>query len=157
RRPGQDHRPRRDRDDRRAPRRGAGRGAGALTAVDAPPGLGLGGRPTGEFGARRGPRRLAGAAFRFVAAAAIATLLLARRHGDALLTVLAITCVAMAGVGLAVRTARVAIDADGVRWGWSWAGVRMVRARLARADIYDDGVALVSRRGSWFLAARDWD
>jgi len=128
-----------------------------VTAVDAPPGLGLGGRPTGEFAARPGPRRLAQAAFRVVALAAVLTVLLARRTHDAVSLVLAVTCVAMASVGLAVRRARVAVDADGVRWGWSWAGVRMDRRRLQRADVFGDGVALVSRRGSWFLAARDWD
>jgi hypothetical protein len=71
--------------------------------------------------------------------------------------VLTLSFLAVAGVGLAVRRARVAIDPDGIRWGWTWAGFRMARARLTRADVFVDGVALVSRRGSWFLSARDWD
>jgi len=130
-----------------------------VTAIDAPPGLGLGGRPTGEFPARPGPRRLAGVAARWVVVCAAITLPLARRGGadPATLVVGALTCVAVAAVGLAVRRARIAIDPDGIRWGWTGAAIRMPRARLVRAEVYDDGIALVSRRGPWFLAARDWD
>jgi hypothetical protein len=128
-----------------------------VTAIDAPPGRGLGGRPTGEFGARPGPRRLARISFRVALLAAGLTIALVRRTTDGTLPVLAMTCVAIAGTGLAVRTARIEIDPDGVRWGWSWAGFRMARARMKRADVFRDGVALVSRAGSWFLAARDWD
>ena len=94
---------------------------------------------------------------RVVAVAAAVTFALARRRHDAFLPVLSVTFFALAAVGLAVRRARLAVDRDGVRWGWSWVGVRMARGRLERADVYADGVALVSRRGSWFLAARDWD
>jgi hypothetical protein len=96
-------------------------------------------------------------AFRVAVLAALLTIVMVHRHPNATLFVLAMTCVAVAGTGLAVRTARVAIDPDGVRWGWSWAGFRMARARMKRADVYGDGVALVARAGSWFLAARDWD
>jgi hypothetical protein len=128
-----------------------------VTAIDAPPGLGLGGRPTGEFAARPGPRRLAQLAFRFAIVAGGLTIALVRRHTDGTLPVLATACAAVTAVGLAVRSARIAIDPDGVRWGWSWLGFRMARARLVRADVFADGVALVSKRGSWFLAARDWD
>jgi hypothetical protein len=128
-----------------------------VTAVDAPPGLGLGGRPTGEFAARPAPRRLAQAAFRFVTLATILTILLSRHAHDAVLPVLAVSCLSLAGVGTAVRRARIAVDRDGVRWGWSFAGFRMPRPRMSRADVFADGVALVSRRGSWFLAERDWD
>jgi hypothetical protein len=130
-----------------------------VTAIDAPPGLGLGGRPLGEFGSRPGPRRLAQLAFRVsLVAGALTFALIRHRHAhQATFAVLALTCVAFTSVGLAVRRARVAIDPDGVRWGWAWAGFRMGRARLVRADVFDDGVGLVSKRGSWFLSARDWD
>jgi len=130
-----------------------------VTAIDAPPGLGLGGRATGEFPARPGPRRLAGWALRWVVATGAVTIALARRGrvDPATLIVLALTWIAVAGVGFAVRRARLAVDRDGVRWGWTGLGFRMSRARLVRADVYADGIALVSRRGSWFLAARDWD
>jgi hypothetical protein len=130
-----------------------------VTAIDAPPGQGLGGRPTGEFPARPGPRRLAGIAASWACVCAAITIPLARRGGadPASLVVGALTCIAVTAVGLAVRRARIAVDPDGVRWGWASLGFRMTRARLVRAEVYTDGIALVSRTGPWFLAARDWD
>src|SRR5688572_32304609 len=65
---------------------------------------------------------------------------------------------AFAGVGLAVRSARISVSADGVRWGWGWLGVRLERDRIRAVDVYRDAVAFRHRRGStWFLTAYDWD
>ena len=131
-----------------------------MSAVDVPPHRGLGGRAAGEFVARPGPRRLAGVSFVVCLALGAATLALASRrpYEHATLVVLPLMLVAIAGVGLAVRRARVTIGADGVRWGWSWLSVRMDVSRIVRVSLYDDAVALEPRRGStWFLSARDWD
>ena len=131
-----------------------------MSAVDVPPHRGLGGRAAGEFAARPGPRRLAGVAFLICLAVGAGTVALAARrpYDHATLVILPFMLVAIAGVGLAVRRARVTIGADGVRWGWSWLSVRMDGSRLLRVSIYPDAVALEPRRGStWFLSARDWD
>jgi hypothetical protein len=61
-------------------------------------------------------------------------------------------------IGLAVRSARLAVSRDGVRWGWTSLGFTQQASRVVRASVYLDGVTLESKRGSWwFLAARDWE
>jgi hypothetical protein len=133
-----------------------------MSAVDVPLHLGLGGRVAGEFVARSGPRRLARRAARWVViAAAIAIAIVLRRpwqpHSGLVLGS-ALMFAAFAGVGLAVRRARVSVSADGVRWGWGWLGVRLERDRIRAVDVYRDAVAFRHRRGStWFLTAYDWD
>jgi hypothetical protein len=131
-----------------------------MSAVDVPPHRGLGGRAAGEFAARTGPRRLAAVSFALSVLIGAGTVALAARrpYEHATLVILPFMLVAIAGVGLAVRRARVTVGADGVRWGWSWLSVRMDGSRLVRVSIYPDAVALEPRRGStWFLSARDWD
>lgn len=128
-----------------------------MTAIDCPPGLGLDGRPVGEFTANPRSRRLAASALRFAVVAMVGVVAGVRHQRDPSgVLVLGATAIALAGVGYAVRRARIAIDGDGVRWGWSSIGFRLDKARLVRAEVYADGIALVQRRGSWFLAARDW-
>jgi len=133
-----------------------------VSAVDVPQHLGLGGRVAGEFAARPGPRRLANLAMRWVAVAGAAAAGLAARnpfhpHASTVM-VLSLMFGAFAFVGLAVRRARITIEAGGVRWGWTWLGVRMERERIRAVDVYADAIALRPRRGSaWFLSARDWE
>lgn len=133
-----------------------------MSAVDTPPGLGLGGLAQDAFGARRGPRRLAeiGVRVAVVLGGAIIALV-ARRRPDALGAVAAIgalTAMALSTLGVAVRRAQVSIGSDGVRWGWGRWTVRMDRDRLTVVDLYDDAIALRARRGStWYLSRRDWD
>ncbi len=133
-----------------------------MSATDVPLHLGLGGRVAGEFVARPGPRRLAQVAVRWVlVAGAVAVAVARRRQLEALapaIAILATVFLSVTLVGLAVRRARVTIDAGGVRWGWGSLGVRMDRDRLRSVGVYTDAIALVPRRGStWFLSARDWD
>lgn len=133
-----------------------------MSAVDTPPGLGLGGLPHGAFAARRGPRRLAEYASRIVVVLALVTIALAARHPgqprSSVAVVGALTTLAIAGLGVAVRRAQVTIGSGGVRWGWGRWTVQMERDRITRVDLYDDAIALRARRGStWFLSRRDWD
>lgn len=131
-----------------------------MSAVDVPPHKGLGGRAAGEFVARRRPRLLAGIAFFYCLVAGAATMALAARrpYEHATLVILPLMLVSIAGLGYAVRRAHVVIGADGIRWGWSWLGVRLDVGRLVGVAVYTDAIAFEPRRGStWFLSARDWD
>lgn len=133
-----------------------------MSAVDLPPGLGLAGRAEGAFRAPARARRLATAALAVdIAAGAVTWGLVAHhpfhRHASTQV-VLPVALCAMALVGFAVRSARLAVTRDGVRWGWRAFGFQQSAARIACAHAFADGIALEARRGSrWFLAARDWD
>lgn len=132
-----------------------------MSAVDAPPGVEFAGAAAGEFEARPAARRRAKAIFYYVFAVAVLTWTLAWRRkfqpGVEILLAAPVLFLGVAAVGYAVRAARLRIDRDGVRWGWSQYGFRMGTDRLARAIVYDDAVAMVSRRGgAWYVAARDW-
>ena len=133
-----------------------------MSAVDAPPGIAFAGHAAGEFACRRRPRRLAGRVLFLVLLASVLTVVMAgrRMHGQTaeLLMVVSLMCASVAGVGYAVRRARLRIDADGVRWGWSGIGFRVTRDDMAGIDVYRDAVAVRQRRGStWFVSGRDWD
>lgn len=133
-----------------------------MSAVDAPPGIAFAGLSAGEFMCRRGPRRLAGRVFTLVLlTSATATVLATRRvpgQTSELILAVALMCASVAAVGYAIRRARLRIDADGVRWGWSDLGFRVTRDELVSVDVYRDAIAVVQRRGStWFVSARDWD
>jgi len=70
----------------------------------------------------------------------------------------------IAAVGYAVRRARIRVDRDGVRWGWSWAGVRMEPDRIEQVTAYNDAYAFKPKRSgkwrpasTWYVSRRDWD
>lgn len=133
-----------------------------MSALDLPPGIGLVGTPLGIFHAPRRARQIAAVAlFLVMALGAITWILVARRpyrYGASSQIVLPIAFAMFAGLGLAVRSARVAITRDGVRWGWTTFTFHQPASRIALAHIFRDGIALEARRGSWwFIAARDWD
>ncbi len=133
-----------------------------MTAIDLPPGIGLVGTPLGVFRSPRRARALAWSATAIVAVLGAITWGCVYRHPyrDEASTqfVLPVAFGSLALLGLAVRSARVAVTRDGVRWGWSSFGFHQGAARIVVAHVYRDGVALEARRGSWwFLAARDWD
>jgi hypothetical protein len=66
-------------------------------------------------------------------------------------------CIALALLVLTIRSARVTIDEDGLRWGWGAVGFRLARARIAGARVYADAVAISLTRGTtWYLSARDY-
>jgi hypothetical protein len=132
-----------------------------VSAVDAPPGIAFAGEAAGEFVAQPWPHRLARRVFVLVCALGVATIALAARRIYApfaeVLLVAPLVCMSIAGVGYAVRRARLRVDRDGVRWGWQIGGFRMGRDRLASITAYSDAIAVTPRRGStWYLSARDW-
>jgi hypothetical protein len=133
-----------------------------MSAIDAPPGIAFAGRADGEFVCRPRPRRLAARVLLLVLVASTLTVLLAgrRMHGQTteLLMAISLMCASVAGVGHAVRRARLRIDADGVRWGWNDFGFRAARDDIVGIDVYQDAVAFQQRRKStWYVSARDWD
>lgn len=133
-----------------------------MSAIDLPPGIGLVGTPLGIFHAPVRSRRLAWLAVIAVVLLLAITWYLVSQHpwrrGSSTQVVLPVAFLMFAGLALAIRTARVAINRDGVRWGWTSLGFTQSKARLTCAHIYADGIALEAKRGSkWFIAARDWD
>jgi hypothetical protein len=133
-----------------------------VSALDLPPGIGLVGTPLGIFHAPAGARRTASVALALVIVlGAITWGLVSRhpyRHGTSSQVVLPIAFLAVAALGLAIRRAHVAVTRDGMRWGWQAFGFHQSAAQIARAHIYDDGIAIEAHRGSrWFIAARDWE
>ena len=133
-----------------------------MSATDLPPGLGLVGTPLGVFRAPRRSMRLSAIALVVaVVLGAITWYIITHRpwrRGTATLFGLPFVFMMLASLGFLVRRARVAVTRDGVRWGWEALGFVQPAAKIKRAHIYRDGIALEATRGSqWFLAARDWD
>lgn len=133
-----------------------------MSAIDVPPRIPLSDLPAGEFAAEPNSHRLARRVFAFVIAAGIVTYVAAARRLHVpmieLLFVAPLACISVAGVGYAVRRARLRIDGDGVWWGWQIFGFRMRRPRLQRIVVYRDAVAFTPKRGStWYVSDRDWD
>lgn len=133
-----------------------------MSALDLPPGIGLAGTPLGTFHAPRRARRVAQVSLIVVVVLGGVTWALVARHpyrySSSTQVVLPVAFAAFAGLGVAVRWARVTITRDGVRWGWTAFGFQQPAVRIAVAHVYDDGITLEARRGSWwFIAARDWD
>jgi hypothetical protein len=133
-----------------------------VTAVDLPPGMGLRGTPLGQFRAPARARWLARIALVVVIVLGGITWGFVSRHpyrpSSSSQIVLPVAFTLFALLGFIVRSARIAITRDGVRWGWEQINFTQEARRLACAHVWKDGVTLESRRGStWFLAARDWD
>lgn len=133
-----------------------------MSVLDLPPGIGLAGTPLGSFRAPARARRLANVTLVSVVVLGAITWAFVLRHPyrwhatTQLVLPMAFTAIAM--LGYLVRRASIAVTRDGVRWGWASYGFTQQAARIVTAHVYDDGVALEARRGSWwFLAARDWD
>jgi hypothetical protein len=133
-----------------------------VSVLDLPPGLGLVGTPLATFHAPARSKRLAWIAAVMVAVLLVITWYLVSRHwwrrGASTMVVLPVAFFMFTGLAVAVRTARVAITRDGIRWGWTSLGFTQSASRIVMAHVYADGIALEAKRGSrWFLAARDWD
>jgi hypothetical protein len=133
-----------------------------MSAVDLPPGIGLLGTALGTFHAPKGARRRAIVSLLLVLPLLVVTWYLVSRHpyryNSSTQVVLPVAFALCCALALAIRSARVAITRDGVRWGWEGLGFTQPASRIACAHIFSDGIALEATRGSrWFLAARDWE
>ena len=132
-----------------------------MSAVDVPPGLGLQGTSLATFRAPRRARRLANLSFMITVAFGALTWWGVSRHPydrhASTLVVVPVSLVAVALLGVAVRRATVFVGREGVRWGWRAVSVRQAAERVVEVRVYRDGATLRTRRGHWFLAARDWE
>lgn len=133
-----------------------------MSAIDLPPGIGLEGTPLAVFAAPKASRRLAVTTVILVIGFGLLTWYLVYQHpwrsGSSVQIVLPAAFTIFGLLGVAVRSARLAITRDGVRWGWTILAFTQPASRVAKAHVYADGVTLQAKRGSWwFLAARDWD
>jgi hypothetical protein len=133
-----------------------------MSAVDLPPSIGLRGTPLGLYRAPLRARRLARSALVLVVLLGASTWGLVAHHPwhrhASTQVVLPFAFALFALLGFVVRSARLEVTRDGVRWGWEAINFTQQASRLACAHVWLDGVTLESRRGnSWFLGARDWD
>ena len=133
-----------------------------MSVVDLPPGIGLVGTPLGTFHAPSRSKRLAWSALIAVTVLLLLTWwFISRRYwvrGASTMAVLPVAFLLFTGLALAIRSARLAVTRDGIRWGWTSLGFTQPASRIVTAHVYSDGIALEAKRGSkWFLSARDWD
>jgi hypothetical protein len=133
-----------------------------VSAIDIPPGIGLRGTALGMYRAPARARRLARRALVMVIVLGGATWGLVARHPyhrhASTQVVLPFAFALFALLGFIVRSARLEITRDGVRWGWDALSFTQQASRLKCARVWRDGVTLESKRGgTWFLGARDWD
>jgi hypothetical protein len=129
-----------------------------MTVVD----ITLEATPLGTFRAPQGARRRAWTSLVLVIGFGAATWgLVSRdpyRYHASTQIVLPVAFLAFASLGVLVRSAKITVTRDGVRWGWRAVGFEQHVSRIATAHVYSDGIALEARRGTWwFLGARDWD
>jgi hypothetical protein len=134
-----------------------------VSAIDIPPGIGLRGTALGLYRAPQGSRRLATISLiAVVVLGGITWALVARhpyyhRHASTQI-VLPFAFALFALLGFTVRTARLEVTRDGVRWGWDALNFTQNASRLAFAHVWTDGITLERKGGgTWFLGARDWD
>jgi len=133
-----------------------------VSVVDAPPGMDFAGPAAGEFRARTRPKRLARFVFFACLVDGVITYLLAQRNfyspGTTILFVGPLFCLSIAGVGYAIRSARIRVDEGGVHWGWQNMGFRLGKARIQNVRYFDGALAIEAKRGSvWYLSKYDWE
>jgi hypothetical protein len=64
--------------------------------------------------------------------------------------------IALALLVLVVRSASLSVDDDGVAWGFGGLAFRVPRHKLRACRLYENALAVVSSRGSWYILARDY-
>jgi hypothetical protein len=132
-----------------------------MSAVDVPPGIGLEGSAIAVFRAPRRARRIAYVSLGLTVLFGALTWWGVSRHPygrhASTLVVVPVSLVAVSLIGVAVRRATIFIGRDGVRWGWRTMGFLQAAERVVEVRVYGDGATVRSKRGHWFLAARDWD
>jgi hypothetical protein len=133
-----------------------------MSAVDLPPGIGLRGTALAQFRAPVRARWLARISMIAVLALGGTTWGFVARHPygrhSSSQVVLPVAFTMFALLGFIVRSAKLEVTRDGVRWGWSSLNFAQDASRLRRAHVWHDGITLESKRGgTWFLGARDWE
>ncbi|MEO6773763.1 MAG: hypothetical protein ABI467_12215 [Kofleriaceae bacterium] len=133
-----------------------------MSAVDLPPGIGLRGAALARFRAPRGARWLARISLGAVIVLGGITWGFVSRHPyhrqTSTQVVLPVAFGLVALLGFLVRSAKLEVTRDGVRWGWDSFNFTQDAARLKTAHVWKDGITLERRRGgTWFLGARDWE
>jgi len=110
-----------------------------------------------SFRAPTRARDLAG--FAFLYAILVSFFAFPRRQDiGPLAVILPLFCVLVAGLAIAIRSARLEVSQDGVRWGWDRLSFRVGLERFRLARIWPNAVAVVPRRGTpWVLVPRDWE
>ena len=92
--------------------------------------------------------------------AILASLFAFPRRSDAglLPVLLPLFCAMIGGLAVAIRTARLEVDAGGVRWGWGRLAWRAPIARFRLARSWANALAVLPARGlPWILVPRDWE
>lgn len=84
--------------------------------------------------------------------------ILAQGEGAAARAVVtSMVCLLLALLVITIRSARVTVDDDGIRWGWGGIGFRLATRRIAAVTLYRDAAAVKLTRGStWWLSGRDY-
>jgi hypothetical protein len=133
-----------------------------VSAIDLPPGIGLRGTALAMFRAPRGARWLARVSLVAVVVLGGITWGFVSRHPyhrhSSSQVVLPVAFAMFALLGFIVRSAKLEVTRDGVRWGWESFNFTQDASRLKTAHVWKDGVTLERKGGgTWFLGARDWD
>ncbi len=133
-----------------------------MAAIDLPPGIGLRGPALARFRAPLGARWLARVSLiAVVVLGGITWAFVSRhpyhRHASAQVVLpVAFTMVSM--LGFIVRSAKLELTRDGVRWGWESVSFSQTAAAWKCAHVWTDGITLERKRGgTWFLGSGDWD
>lgn len=132
-----------------------------MSALDLPPGIGLRGTPLAMFRAPDPARRLAWISLGCVIVFGGLTWAFVSRHPyhrhSSAQVVLPIAFGMFSTLGLLVRSAKLEVTRDGVRWGWQSLSFSQDVAKLKTAHVWRDGITLERKGGgTWFLGARDW-
>lgn len=133
-----------------------------MSAVDLPPGMGLRGPALARFRSPLGARWLARVSVVAVVLFGGATWAFVTRHPyhrhASAQVVLPVAFFMVSALGFIVRSAKLEITRDGVRWGWESFNVAQNAAHWKCAHVWRDGITLQRKSGgTWFLGRRDWD
>jgi hypothetical protein len=133
-----------------------------MAAIDLPPGMGLRGTALAMFRSPLGARWLARVSVIAVVVLGGTTWAFVTRHPyhrhASAQVVLPVAFFMVSALGFIVRSAKLEITRDGVRWGWASLSFSQTAAHWKCAHVWRDGITLQrTRGGSWFLGRRDWD
>lgn len=94
--------------------------------------------------------------FTLARSASVANVMRVGEEAAARGVVAAAAVISIALLVLAVRSASLSVNDDGVGWGFGALAFRVPRKRLRVCRLYHNALAVVSSRGSWYILARDY-